>query len=108
MVSAVLVAGVLVAVFVGYNIGSSSTGVAVGPAVGSRITGKTLAAVLFTGFALLGGWTVVLQRLLGGRIEHRECGRAFSGQRRDRGRSGHAARGRRNASRGPETSQCQG
>ena len=58
MVSALLVAGVLVAVFVGYNIGGSSTGVAFGPAVGSRITGKTLAAVLFTGFALPGGWTV--------------------------------------------------
>ena len=58
MVSALLVVGVLVAVFVGYNIGGSSTGVAFGPAVGSRITGKTLAAVLFTGFALLGGWTV--------------------------------------------------
>ncbi|WP_049900219.1 inorganic phosphate transporter [Halococcus agarilyticus] len=58
MVSALLVAGVLVAVFVGYNIGGSSTGVAFGPAVGSRIAGKTLAAVLFTAFALLGGWTV--------------------------------------------------
>ncbi|WP_049996494.1 inorganic phosphate transporter [Halococcus sediminicola] len=58
MVSVLLVVGVLVAVFVGYNIGGSSTGVAFGPAVGSRITGKTLAAVLFTAFALLGGWTV--------------------------------------------------
>jgi PiT family inorganic phosphate transporter len=53
-----MVSALLVAVFVGYNIGGSSTGVAFGPAVGSRITGKTLAAVLFTGFALLGGWTV--------------------------------------------------
>jgi len=58
MVSALLVVGALVAVFVGYNIGGSSTGVAFGPAVGSRITGKSLAAVLFTVFALLGGWTV--------------------------------------------------
>ncbi|EMA44966.1 inorganic phosphate transporter [Halococcus saccharolyticus] len=58
MVEALLVVGGLVAVFVGYNIGGSSTGVAFGPAVGSRITGKTLAAVLFTAFALLGGWTV--------------------------------------------------
>jgi PiT family inorganic phosphate transporter len=58
MVSVLLAVGVLVAVFVGYNIGGSSTGVAFGPAVGSRITGKTLAAVLFTAFALLGGWTV--------------------------------------------------
>ena len=54
MVSALLVAGVLVS----YNIGGSSTGVAFGPAAGSRITGKTLVAVLFTGFALLSGWTV--------------------------------------------------
>jgi phosphate/sulfate permease len=58
MVSVLLVVGIAVAVFVGYNIGGSSTGVAFGPAVGSRITGKTLAAALFTGFALLGGWTV--------------------------------------------------
>jgi len=58
MVSALLVVGALVAVFVGYNIGGSSTGVAFGPAAGSRITGKSLAAVLFTVFALLGGWTV--------------------------------------------------
>ncbi|EMA54827.1 inorganic phosphate transporter [Halococcus salifodinae] len=58
MVTALLVIGLAVAVFVGYNIGGSSTGVAFGPAVGSRITGKTAAAVLFTGFALLGGWTV--------------------------------------------------
>ncbi|WP_256687067.1 inorganic phosphate transporter [Halococcus qingdaonensis] len=58
MVSVLLLVGIAVAVFVGYNIGGSSTGVAFGPAVGSRITGKTLAAVLFTGFALLGGWTV--------------------------------------------------
>ncbi|WP_160132673.1 inorganic phosphate transporter [Halococcus salsus] len=58
MISALLVVGLLVAAFVGYNIGGSSTGVAFGPAVGSRITGKTLAAGLFTLFALIGGWTV--------------------------------------------------
>lgn len=57
-VSVLLVVGVLVAAFVGYNIGGSSTGVAFGPAVGSRVTGKTVAAALFTFFALLGGWTV--------------------------------------------------
>jgi PiT family inorganic phosphate transporter len=53
-----LLIGVLVAVFVGYNIGGSSTGVAFGPAVGSRIVGKVTAAALFTGFALAGGWTI--------------------------------------------------
>lgn len=58
MITALLVIGLVVAAFVGYNIGGSSTGVAFGPAVGSRITGKTLAAGLFTLFALVGGWTV--------------------------------------------------
>ena len=58
MVSALLLVGVIVAVFVGYNIGGSSTGVAFGPAVGSRIVGKFTAGVLFTGFAFLGGWTI--------------------------------------------------
>ena len=56
--SALLVVGLGVAAFVGYNIGGSSTGVAFGPAVGSRVTGKATAAALFTVFALLGGWTV--------------------------------------------------
>jgi PiT family inorganic phosphate transporter len=58
MVSVLTVAGVLVAVFVGFNIGGSSTGVAFGPAVGSRLTRKATAATLFIGFALLGAWTV--------------------------------------------------
>ena len=35
--SALVVAGLGVAAFVGFNIGGSSTGVAFGPAVGSRI-----------------------------------------------------------------------
>jgi phosphate/sulfate permease len=56
--SALLVIGLVVAAFVGYNIGGSSTGVAFGPAVGSRVVGKALAAGLFTVFALVGGWTV--------------------------------------------------
>ena len=58
MVSALLAVGLLVAAFVGYNIGGSSTGVAFGPAVGSRIVGKATAAGIFTVFALAGGWTV--------------------------------------------------
>ncbi|MFC6764722.1 inorganic phosphate transporter [Natrinema soli] len=58
MVSALLLIGLLVAAFVGYNIGGSSTGVAFGPAVGSRILGKATAAALFTVFALGGGWTI--------------------------------------------------
>ncbi|GAA0649090.1 inorganic phosphate transporter [Salarchaeum japonicum] len=53
-----LVVGLAVAVFVGFNIGGSSTGVAFGPAVGSNVVSKLGAAGLMTGFALLGGWTV--------------------------------------------------
>ncbi|WP_129113548.1 inorganic phosphate transporter [Halegenticoccus tardaugens] len=56
--SLLFVCGLLVAVFVGFNIGGSSTGVAFGPAVGSNVIGKVAAAGLMTGFALLGGWTV--------------------------------------------------
>ncbi|WP_135805928.1 inorganic phosphate transporter [Halorussus marinus] len=58
MVSLLLVVGVAVAVFVGFNIGGSSTGVAFGPAVGSDVLSKLGAAGLMAGFALLGGWTV--------------------------------------------------
>ncbi|RXK48477.1 inorganic phosphate transporter [Halorientalis pallida] len=58
MVSTLVVVGLLVAAFVGYNIGGSSTGVAFGPAVGSRIVRKTTAAALFTAFAFVGAWTV--------------------------------------------------
>ncbi|MDY6778387.1 MAG: inorganic phosphate transporter, partial [Candidatus Nanohaloarchaea archaeon] len=50
--------GILVALFVGINIGGSSTGVAFGPAVGSEILSKRMAAVLMTFFVFLGGWTV--------------------------------------------------
>ena len=58
MLTALAVAGIAVAVFVGFNIGGSSTGVAFGPAVGSRLVRKPTAAALFTVFALAGAWTV--------------------------------------------------
>ena len=58
MVAILLAVGVVVAVFVGFNIGGSSTGVAFGPAVGSGSLSKVSAAALMTGFALLGGATV--------------------------------------------------
>jgi len=58
MVSTLLGIGLVVAAFVGFNIGGSSTGVAFGPAVGSKIVGKVSAAGLFTLFAFLGAWTV--------------------------------------------------
>jgi PiT family inorganic phosphate transporter len=55
---ALLLVGFVVAVFVGFNIGGSNTGVAFGPAVGSRTVSKLGAGVLMGVFALLGGWTV--------------------------------------------------
>ncbi|MDZ7746676.1 MAG: inorganic phosphate transporter [Halobacteriales archaeon] len=56
MISPLLLLGLLVAAFVGFNIGGSSTGVAFGPAVGSNIVGKSGAAALMTVFAFAGGW----------------------------------------------------
>ncbi|WP_128226277.1 inorganic phosphate transporter [Halobacteriaceae archaeon SHR40] len=58
MVALLTIVGVVVAVFVGFNIGGSSTGVAFGPAVGSRLVRKTTAATLFLVFGFLGAWTV--------------------------------------------------
>jgi PiT family inorganic phosphate transporter len=58
MVTLLAAMGVLVAGFVGFNIGGSSTGVAFGPSVGSRLVRKATAATLFTSFALVGAWTV--------------------------------------------------
>lgn len=58
MIDLILVLGLLAAVFVGINIGGSSTGVAFGPAVGSSLVSKRGAAALMTLCALLGGWTV--------------------------------------------------
>jgi PiT family inorganic phosphate transporter len=58
MISLLFVVGLLVATFVGFNIGGSNTGVAFGPAVGSGAVGKLAAGALMTVFALAGGWTV--------------------------------------------------
>ncbi len=70
MVEALLTVGLVVAVFVGFNIGGSSTGVAFGPAVGSDVVGKLTAATLMTAFAILGGWTVGREvvKTMGGKI----------------------------------------
>ncbi|KYH23754.1 phosphate transporter family protein [Halalkalicoccus paucihalophilus] len=54
----VLLVGIVASIFVGFNIGGSSTGIAWGPAVGAGIVSKTLAAFLMTFFVFLGGWTV--------------------------------------------------
>jgi len=58
MVSVLLGLGVLVAMFVGYNVGGSTTGPAFGPAVGSRAVSKTTAAALMTVFFFVGAWTI--------------------------------------------------
>ena len=58
MVSILFLIGLLAAVFVGFNIGGSSTGVAWGPSVGAKVINKTAAAALMTFFVFLGGWTV--------------------------------------------------
>ena len=56
--SLLLVSGIFAAIFVGFNIGGSSTGVAWGPAVGAGLIKKTTAAAIMTVFVFLGGWTV--------------------------------------------------
>ncbi|WP_254840038.1 inorganic phosphate transporter [Natronomonas marina] len=53
-----LVVGLAVAVFVGYNIGGANTAPAFGPAVGAGVLGKLLAAALMTVFFFVGGWTL--------------------------------------------------
>ncbi|SDJ34539.1 inorganic phosphate transporter, PiT family [Halovenus aranensis] len=58
MLTPLVAVGLVVAAFVGFNIGGSSTGVAFGPAVGSRIVRKATAGTLFMLFAFLGAWTV--------------------------------------------------
>ncbi|QIO21456.1 inorganic phosphate transporter [Haloarcula sp. JP-L23] len=58
MVEVLFALGLVVAVFVGFNIGGSSTGVAFGPAVGSNTITKLSAAALMTVFALAGGLLV--------------------------------------------------
>ena len=58
MIPVLLVVGLAASVFVGFNIGGSSTGIAFGPPVGADLIGKTGAAVLMIVFVFLGGWTV--------------------------------------------------
>ncbi|WP_254864430.1 inorganic phosphate transporter [Halovivax gelatinilyticus] len=54
----ILVVGIVASIFVGFNIGGSSTGITWGPAVGAGIVKKTTAAAVMTVFVFLGGWTV--------------------------------------------------
>lgn len=58
MSSALFAVGVAVAVFVGVNIGGSSTGVAFGPATGSDVLSMRQASTLMSVFVFVGGFTV--------------------------------------------------
>jgi len=58
MVDPLLVVGVVVAMFVAYNIGGSTTGPAFGPAVGADAISKTAAAALMGLFFFIGAWTI--------------------------------------------------
>ncbi|MFB6308767.1 MAG: anion permease [Haloarculaceae archaeon] len=56
--SILFLVGIATAVFVGANIGGSSTGVAFGPATGSGVLSMRLASALMAVFVLIGGFTV--------------------------------------------------
>jgi len=58
MVELLLLVGVAVSLFVGFNIGGSTTGPAFGPAVGSESISKTGAAFLMAVFFFVGAWTI--------------------------------------------------
>ncbi len=58
MIEPLLAVGLVVAVFVGYNIGGSTTGPAFGPAVGANAISKVTAAALMALFFFTGGWTI--------------------------------------------------
>jgi PiT family inorganic phosphate transporter len=58
MLEPLLVAGFVVSLFVGYNIGGATTGPAFGPAVGSGVLSKVAAAALMSVFFFAGAWTV--------------------------------------------------
>ncbi|MFC7176764.1 inorganic phosphate transporter [Halosegnis marinus] len=70
MISALLLVGLLVAAFVGYNVGGATTGVAFGPAVGAGVLSKLAAGLLMAVCFFAGGWTVGrnVVETLGGRI----------------------------------------
>ncbi|OIB55346.1 inorganic phosphate transporter [Natrialba sp. SSL1] len=58
MVETLLLVGIVASLFVGFNIGGSSTGITWGPSVGAGIVTKTTAAAIMTVFVFLGGITV--------------------------------------------------
>ncbi|AEH35861.1 inorganic phosphate transporter [Halopiger xanaduensis] len=58
MTEVLLIVGILTAIFVGYNIGGSTTGPAFGPAVGANVITKLMAAGLMSIFFFVGAWTI--------------------------------------------------
>ena len=58
MVELLLIVGLAVTVFVGYNVGGSTTGPAFGPAVGSGVLSKVGAAALMSVFFFIGAGTL--------------------------------------------------
>ncbi|MUW15892.1 inorganic phosphate transporter [Halorubrum sp. CBA1125] len=58
MVEPLLLVGVTVAAFVGYNIGGATTGPAFGPAVGAKVISKSGAAALMSVFFFVGAGTL--------------------------------------------------
>jgi len=53
-----LIVGIVVAIFVGYNIGGATTGVSFGPAVGANVLSMFGAAILMSIFFFIGGWLI--------------------------------------------------
>ena len=58
MVEALLLVGIAVALFVGFNVGGATTGPAFGPAVGSGVLSKAAAAGLMSILFFVGAWTL--------------------------------------------------
>ncbi len=58
MIELLLLVGIGVSLFVGFNIGGATTGPAFGPAVGSDAISKTGAAALMATFFFVGAWTI--------------------------------------------------
>lgn len=58
MEAAILGIGLVMTVFVGFNIGGATTGPAFGPAVGAGVISKVVAAALMSMFFFLGAWTL--------------------------------------------------
>ncbi|MFC6875125.1 inorganic phosphate transporter [Halobellus marinus] len=58
MVEVLLLVGIAVSLFVGFNIGGATTGPAFGPAVGADAISKTGAAALMAVFFFVGAWTI--------------------------------------------------